>query len=192
MLRYALTFVFLSKFAFGQGPMLPFPSDVKLDAVKEGYRVVGVINDTAEKGASVIVLKNMAEKTTFQLISGGILDGVLVENSALRTVKISIGNSSRVLKYVEADAGPSLEIAEETKEKFRTAELESTGLEWDQIQEFKTLREKQVKVSEFGGELDKRPSVTEASVETLEDQSCDVSVVGQAECFRDMQDSSSN
>ncbi|MEI8025068.1 MAG: hypothetical protein WCI18_01850 [Pseudomonadota bacterium] len=191
MLRFALMFVFLSKFAFGQGPMLPFPSDVKLDAVKAEYRVVGVINDAVDKGSSVIVLKNIAEKTTFQLVSGGTLDGVLVENSALRTVKISIGNRSRVLKYVEAEVEPSREVAEESKEDFPTADLESTGLEWDQVQEFKTLLEKQVKVSELGGGLDKRGNVNEPSVKNFDDQSCEVSVVGQSECFQYKQDSTS-
>lgn len=192
MLRGAFALVFFSKLAFGQGPMLPFPSDVKLDAVKAEYRVVGVIKEAVDKGTSVIVLKNMTQKTTIQLVSGGSLDGVIVENSALRTVKISLGNRSRILKYVEAEVEPVRDVAEASTEEFPTADLENTALEWDQVQEFKTLLEKQAKVSELGGVVDKSLNISEPSVKNFEDQSCEVSVVGQSECFKYKQDSTLN
>jgi len=184
MLRNALMFLFLSGPAFGQGPLLPTPNDLKLDAIKAQYRVVGVINEATDKGASVIVLKNMTNMATLQLISGVNLDGALVENSDLRAVKISMGNRTRFLNYVEAEVERSQKVTDEIKEEVATADLESANLEWDQIQDFKTLLEKQVKISEMGGGLDKSLNRNEGDTKAFDQEVCEVSVVGQTECFR--------
>jgi hypothetical protein len=186
MVKYAFILALYGSSAFGQGPLLPAPLGLKLNAIKDSYRVVGVIREA--QGSSVIVLKNIKTSGTFQLLAGSSLDGAIIENASAKSVKVSLGGQSLLMKFVEAEKEPLPINDDEKVQDVATAELESTVIEWDQAQDLKTMLEKQIKVSELSLDADRKLTVTENTIK-VENRDCEVFVSGQSECFGQSEES---